>query len=83
MADFNTLEPKKTVTDPAHAVTPASQEYPRHLHKWAGEGVLNAYVVVTNDDEKADAIAKGYALDPVMEAPAEKTADAKKADAKK
>lgn len=67
---FDNLNPGKKVTDPDGVNAPRSAEYPRHLHKWAGPDRINDYVVVTNDKEKAAALKKGYALQPVTEDPA-------------
>lgn len=73
---FDNLNPGKRVTDPDGEKMPRSAEYPRHLHKWAGADRMNDYVIVTNDKEKAAALKKGYALQPVTEDPAAPTEQA-------
>lgn len=67
MPDFPNLTPPLNVTNPGAMA--GHQEYPRHLHKWAGlddkgHAKPNDYVVVTTDAEKEAALAAGYALTP-------------------
>lgn len=74
MSEFNQLEPPKTITNPKGV---ANTEYPRHLHKWAGADDkghprMNEYIVVTSDDEKQQALADGWSLQPVTVDPSKK-----------
>lgn len=67
---FDQLKPGTHITDPDAVEAPRSGEYPRHMHKWAGPDRINDYIVVQNDKEKATALKKGYALQPLTEDPA-------------
>lgn len=83
MPDFNQLTPPASITDPGNARA-AGPEYPRHLHKCVGEHVkgdpiptdkvligstLHEYIVVSSEAEKETALAAGFSLGPVLEAP--------------
>lgn len=66
---FDHLNPTKKQTDPNNVG--ANKDYPRHLHKFAGVGALNTFIVVNNDIEKAAALKAGWSLEPQSEPPAE------------
>lgn len=75
MAEFDAIKPPVAVTNPGVTpAAPADADYPRHVHK--GYGPTYEYCVVKNDEEKAAALADGYALVP--EGPPAKTKPAPK-----
>lgn len=65
--DFSYQKPDdKDITDPAGAEAlkagkPFSTEYPKHLHKFAGEGNPFEYVEVLDEQDEAEKRAEGYA----------------------
>lgn len=64
--DFSYQKPdNKAITDPVgddaiKAGAPVSTEYPKHLHKFAGDGNPFEFVEVKNEDEEADERANGF-----------------------
>lgn len=70
---FDGMAPPKKTTDPK-GLGVGMKEYPRHLHKWAGTNEdgspkLNDYIVVHSDADREAALAAGWSLTPVVEAP--------------
>lgn len=68
MTDFDQRNPPPTVTnpDPNRRQPTEHREYPRHLHK------VGEHLVVNSDEEKAAAVADGWALAPAVAPPAPK-----------
>lgn len=82
MADFDSLEPKKPITDPKNQGVLLA-ELPRHLYKFASEegddtiivawkgkkAIHNSRTIVNTQKEKAAALKYGYGLQPVLDDP--------------
>lgn len=64
--DFNHMKPDDLeITDPDRAANeaegiPVDREYPKHLHKFAGHGLMHDYVEVTDKKSEAKARGEGY-----------------------
>ena len=72
--DFSYAAPSKAQSDPGSLDTPRSGEYPRHVHKWAGEEAdgspkLNLWREVKTPTEHQQALAEGWSDDIQLHAP--------------
>lgn len=100
--DFNHMKPDDIeITDPDRAENeaagiPVDREYPKHLHKFAGHGLMHDYVEVTSakaealarregymSPQEANAVGKKLAAKDAAPASAPKTPKAKKPKAEK